>query len=218
MSNSVSERLAPTAVAVSPATPRRLVAAALLLLLAAAGFAVVQNSGRVPGGGVALPKVLWLAFALYYWFLLPLVFTLDTRVSSGLRRAFRLFLINMGARAVIELWMMYISLNWHPYYGIAHDVFSIVLITVLLLAHARAGRPARLLFYTLPVMGLMFMVEIGFVFYLLNHVATGTEPIYFVPDSAQHRGVLGVSWGVVALLAAHMGWLFKRGLHGTVER
>ncbi len=218
MSNSVSERLAPTAVAVSPATPRRLVAAALLLLLAAAGFAVVQNSGRIPGGGVALPKVLWLAFALYYWFLLPLVFTLDTRVSSGLRRAFRLFLINMGARAVIELWMMYISLNWHPYYGIAHDVFSIVLITVLLLAHARAGRPARLLFYTLPVMGLMFMVEIGFVFYLLNHVATGTEPIYFVPDSAQHRGVLGVSWGVVALLAAHMGWLFKRGLHGTVER
>ncbi len=218
MSNSVSERLAPTAVAVSPATPRRLVAAALLLLLAAAGFAVVQNSGRVPGGGVALPKVLWLAFALYYWFLLPLVFTLDTRVSSGLRRAFRLFLINMGARAVIELWMMYISLNWHPYYGIAHDVFSIVLITVLLLAHARAGRPARLLFYTLPVMGLMFMVEIGFVFYLLNHVATGTEPIYFVPDSAEHRGVLGVSWGVVALLAAHMGWLFKRGLHGTVER
>ncbi len=218
MSNSVSERLAPTAVAVSPATPRRLVAAALLLLLAATGFAVVQNSGRIPGGGVALPKVLWLAFALYYWFLLPLVFTLDTRVSSGLRRAFRLFLINMGARAVIELWMMYISLNWHPYYGIAHDVFSIVLITVLLLAHARAGRPARLLFYTLPVMGLMFMVEIGFVFYLLNHVATGTEPIYFVPDSAQHRGVLGVSWGVVALLAAHMGWLFKRGLHGTVER
>lgn len=218
MSNSVSERLAPVIVAVSPATPRRLVAAALLLLLAAAGFAVVQNSGRIPGGGIAPPKVLWLAFAIYYWFLLPLVFALDTRIASGLRRAFRLFLVNMGVRAVVELWMMYVSLNWHPYYGIAHDVFSIVLITVLLLAHARAGARARLLFYTLPVMGLMFMVEIGFVFYLLNHVATGTEPIYFVPDSAEHRGVSGVTWGVVALLAAHAGWLLKRGLHGTVER
>lgn len=202
-------------VAVTRATLHRLWGGLLILLLAAAGFYSLQNTGVLPGGDVAGAKVLWLLFALYYWFIVPLVLALDARVSVTLRRAWRIFFINMALRAVIELWMMYVSLNWHPYYGIAHDVFSIVLITVLLLAHAREGRAARLLFYILPVMGLMFMVEIGFVFYLLERVATHGEAVYYVPAGEEHRSVLTVTWGMVIVLALYTLWLLRRGIRAS---
>ncbi len=62
---------------------RRLLLASLgLLVLAAFVFYDRQNSAGAIGGGIALPKLLWLASAILFWFVLPLLFLLDARVVA----------------------------------------------------------------------------------------------------------------------------------------
>jgi len=210
--NSVSETAT-----VTP-TAKRLLLSLCVLFFAGTGFFFLQNTQYIVGGEIALSKLLWLAFALFYWFVVPLLITLDKNISPPARLAFRIFFINMMVRAVIELWMMYISINWHPYYGIAHDLFSIFLIAVLLRYFDWTDSQDRWLPQTLRVIGLMFVIEIGFVFYLLRYVAIGPEPIYFVPDNGEHLLILGITWAVVGLLSLYTLFFCKRLVHGTVER
>ncbi|HHI92666.1 MAG TPA: hypothetical protein ENK04_03995 [Gammaproteobacteria bacterium] len=199
-------------------TARRLLLGLFLLFLSGIIFFFLQNNQHIIGGEIALSKLLWLAFALFYWFIVPLSMALDKNISTQARLAFRIFFINMMARAIIELWMMYISVNWHPWYGIAHDLFSLVLIVILLRYFDWEDTKNRWLPHTLRVMGFMLVIEIGFVFYLLHYVAIGPEPVYFVPDNGEHFLILGITWAVVGLLSLYTLLFYKRLLHGTVER
>ena len=110
---------------------RRLYLSLALMSLAALLFFVMQNQSLLVGGEIAPAKLLWLFAAIFYWFVLPLLIVIDGRGSAAMRRIYAIFLANMCARALIELYMMYLSQNWHPYYGIGHDAFSILLILLL---------------------------------------------------------------------------------------
>ena len=104
-----------------------LVWAAVLATFATAPlFWWVQNNLRPVGGAMAFPKALWLADALVLWIVLPLAIVSDTRVANGVRRAFLILLVLMLLRGTLEAWMLYVTLNWSPWYGIAHDLFGIV--------------------------------------------------------------------------------------------
>lgn len=107
---------------------RRLSSVVIVTGMAALLFYVVQNRGWLEGGNIALPKLLWLAYAILFWFCLPALIVLDTRTPAVWRRIYAIFLVNMLLRAALELFMMYVTNSWSPYYGIGHDLFTILLL------------------------------------------------------------------------------------------
>jgi hypothetical protein len=192
----------------------------ILLLLGGTGayFYIYQNFMNGVGGGIALPKLLWLAYALWFWYFLPSLVICDRRLELKSRQIYGIFLGNMIVRAIVELWMMYGLKNWHPYYGIAHDLFSAVLVLGLLIwwgwsrSEATTSSPGdrlnqgnnqrltdtvRLNF---QVMGVMFLIESYFAWYMLQNVRSESGPVYFVPGSSDYADILILTWLVVLAL------------------
>ncbi|RMH75273.1 MAG: hypothetical protein D6680_12215 [Cyanobacteria bacterium J007] len=192
----------------------------ILLLLGgtAVYFYIYQNFMNGVGGGIALPKLLWLAYALWFWYFLPSLVICDRRLAPKSRQIYGIFLGNMIVRAIVELWMMYGPKNWHPYYGIAHDLFSAVLVFGLLIwwswsrSEATTSSPGdrpdqgnsqqltdtvRLNF---QVMGVMFLIESYFAWYMLQNVRSESGPVYFVPGSSDYADILILTWLVVLAL------------------
>lgn len=185
--------------------------------LTAIAFYFIQNTAQLTGGNIALPKLIWLAYAILFWFCLPFLFLTDKRLNSLWKTFFSIFLINMLLRAAIELFMMYITSNWSPYYGIAHDVFTIILLCTLLFMYRDKLQRNIYFEYTITIL-LMFVIEIGFVFYMLANVIGDGAVVYFVPDAEKHTGILSITWLVVTMLTAYIFVFTWRWLRGEFVR
>ncbi|MDK2125814.1 hypothetical protein [Parachitinimonas caeni] len=184
---------------------QRATAVALVLLaLAAGGFAWMQNRAGYTGGEIALPKLLWLFSALWCWVVQPPLLWADARSQAPFRRLLACFMLWMLARAVVELWMMYVTHSWRPLYGILHNTGSMT----LLIGGACVLRPAdgelALQRRHLLALGLLFVPEIGFAHYMQTHFQTqGANPLYFVPDDERYQDVLRATWVSVLLCWAY---------------
>lgn len=193
------------------------------LALAALGFYWVQNQYRPIGGEISWRKLLWLAYAIFLWFLLPLLIGADARVAPALRKPFVVLFVLMLARGLIELWMLYVSLNWSPWYGIGHDlVCATVLLSYLVRlwnAVASLGRLERLILVHVAVTALMLGPEMYFAWYMQAHFNTqGDGAIYFVPDDPAYHVVLRATTAAVAFLTLYLPWFLLQWLHGSPER
>lgn len=187
-----------------------------LLAMGAVVFYVHQNKADSIGGAIALPKLLWLALALLFWYLLPLLFACDARLAQA-RVLYFIFIINMWARAFIELWMMYLSHNWHPYYGIGHDAFSAALALIIAYRIPAQAPLARLQTIFFQVLFLMFLIELGFAGYMLFNVQSD-QAVFFVPDQDSHRQVLMLTWAVVGILTLYLIALIREWLYVSFKR
>jgi hypothetical protein len=192
-----------------------------LVAAAAAAFYVAQNALRPVGGEIALVKLLWLAGAVLLWGVLPLLLMGDARLGPRLRRAFAALAALMLARAAIEGWMLYVSLNWSPWYGIAHDALcAVVLIAFFARAQPRNAleRAAR---RYLAVSAAFFVPEAYFAWYMQSHFVTrGARAVYFVPGDASHVQVLTATAVAVVCLAAYLAmflrrWIVASGIQNT---
>ncbi len=189
----------------------------LFTTIAAIGFYFIQNNGLLAGGQIALPKLVWLALAILFWFFMPILFLLDDRVALRWRQVYLIFIINMLLRAIIELFMMYISKNWDPYYGIGHDVFTIVLLGLLLI-RTPGNLKDNILFGFTVILLMMFVTEILFVFYMLFQVSGKESVVYFVPGDDSHLGIMIITWIVVTFLAIYLLSFSRRWLRGEFIR
>ncbi len=107
-------------------------AAALSILAAIALlFYRHQNMSAGVGGPISLPKILWLAFAVGTWFVVPPFLWRDRRLNRPTRQLFGYFWIAMMVRGVLEIILIYFFHHWTPWYGIAHDLFCVLLILAL---------------------------------------------------------------------------------------
>ncbi|RPI45255.1 MAG: hypothetical protein EHM59_10655 [Betaproteobacteria bacterium] len=204
------------------ASSNRLACAVLLglsaLAVASGFFYGTQNATARIGGPIAPQKAMWLVYAIALWGVIPLAISLDARAAVLLRRAFGALFVLMLVRAPVELWMLYQSRNWSPWYGIAHDLTCAGVLALFLLqaARTRAWRffPNGWLAAHLAVTTAAFTAEIYFAHYMTRHFVTaGDAAIYFVPAEARHGDVLGVTTAVVAALSLYLpaflwGWLF----------
>ena len=182
----------------------------LVLISVAVSFYWTQNSGQLEGGGIALPKLIWLLYAIILWFLIPGIIANNKLIAPHWRTIFKVFLINMLLRGAIELYLMYVTVSWNPYYGIAHDVFSLFLIASLLLYFRKVIHADLYLGYASVVMTTL-MIEIGFVFYMINNVQNSSgNSVYFVPNDPSHNLILSITWVVVALLTIYFFELGRR--------
>jgi len=196
----------------SERTLRRTVFAAIsALALAAAVFYQAQNMLRPVGGNISVVKLLWLGGAILLWGVLPLLLLADPRLEPVLRRAFAVLAALMLSRAVVEGWMLYVTLNWSPWYGIAHDA----LCAAVLLAFAARAPPRNALESAvrmhLWVTAAFFAPEMYFAWYMQAHFVTkGEAAVYFVPDEPAHAQVLRATAVAVVCLAIYLPVFLRR--------
>lgn len=186
-------------------------AAFAALALAAAVFYQAQNMLRPVGGDISVVKLLWLGGAILLWGVLPLLLLADPRLGLRLRGAFMVLAALMLARAAVEGWMLYVTLNWSPWYGIAHDV----LCAAVLLAFAARVRPRNAVEGAvrmhLWVTAAFFAPEMYFAWYMQAHFVTqGEAAIYFVPDEAAYADVLTATTVAVICLALYLPFFLGR--------
>ncbi|MBC6476542.1 MAG: hypothetical protein GDA56_00770 [Hormoscilla sp. GM7CHS1pb] len=172
-----------------------------------------QNYAHALGGGIAIPKVFWLAYVLWFWYFLPLLLGCDRRLSRQLRLAYWIFWANMLLRAIAELWMMYVSQNWHPYWGIAHDFFSATLVALLWFKIPKTNSLDGIGCLNLQVTGAMFSIEAYFAWYMLSHVPSDNGPVYFVPGNGEHVTIMFLTWLVVMVLTVQQFFLARKWLY-----
>jgi hypothetical protein len=207
---------------------RRLRVAALLavvgIAMAAVSFHVLQNRLALTGGGIAWPKSAWLGCAILYWFVLPALLASDARLPAAWRAPFVGLLVLMGLRGVIELWMLYVSHNWSPFYGIAHDVACLVLLWGFAFRAATGmgslWRPGlqRTAFVHAIATGLLFIPEVYFAWYMQANFRTqGADPLYFVPDDAAHTRVLALTAAADAAAVLYLPAFLYAWLHGKTQ-
>ncbi|HJK95526.1 MAG: hypothetical protein CMN31_14200, partial [Sandaracinus sp.] len=84
-----------------------------------------QNARRSLGGRISPAKAAWLTFAVLFWLGVCPLLALDPALPTRWRWVLGLFAAQFWLRALVELWMLYVSKSWRPPYGIAHDAFSI---------------------------------------------------------------------------------------------
>ena len=197
------------------ALARTSVASLAVLVAATVAFYWAQNRFRPVGGEISVPKLLWLSYAIALWVAVPALLAADGRVSVRLRQAFAALVIFVLARGAAELWMLYISLNWSPWYGIAHDLACVTLLVALAL---RAGWPRspidRVISVHLAVTAAAFVPEMYFAWYMQAHFTTsGEHAIYFVPDDPRYSEVLRATTVVVVSLSFYFPFFFFRWLH-----
>lgn len=189
----------------------------IIMAIIAGGFYFVQNSGLLAGGEIALSKLIWLAFAILFWFFIPFLFLIDNRTPVVWQYIFRIFLFNMLLRAIIELYMMYVSNNWNPYYGIVHNVFTITLLIYLVFSSPQ-NLSSNILFGYAMTLLMMFGVEILFVFYMIFNVTESNTVVYFVPGNDNHFNIIMLTWLVVTLLSIYLLFFSRRWLRGGFIR
>lgn len=183
----------------------------LALITVASVFYTIQNQGGLPGGNIALPKLFWLATVIFCWYFIPILLILDQRLIK-IKPYLALFLLNMLLRAIIELVMMYYTNNWHPYYGLGHDVFSILL-TLKLASLVRYTSPTIATY--LLAMAALFVIETGFAWYMLQNVHSGHGVVYYVPDGNSHRMVLELTTATVLAMAAYLIFFIRKWLYAS---
>lgn len=109
-------------------TRAALLVAALVVVALGLIFLNRQNRKGGLGGRISRPKLMWLLYAVYFWFVVCPVLALDSAVPRPMRLILGVFAAGMWLRGLAEMVMLYVTKNWRPPYGVAHDVFSMVVV------------------------------------------------------------------------------------------
>ena len=187
----------------------------------AAAFYWVQNQYRPIGGEVSAAKAAWLGCAILFWIVLPAVLVGDARLAPAVRRPFAALLALMLARAPVELWMLYFSLNWSPWYGIMHDAACLALLVAWLVPLLRAQWPPRerCVIAHLAFTAALFLPEMYFAWYMQHHFSTqGEAAVYFVPDDPVYAQVLRATTATVVVATLYLPFFLVRWLNASIER
>jgi hypothetical protein len=108
---------------------RRLILAALALT-GALGTVLFrrQNGDGGMGGAISIPKLAWLSYTTFVWFLLCPILAFDPAVARSHRVVIGLFAAFMWARGALEIPMLFVWKNWRPPIGMAHDLAAAALL------------------------------------------------------------------------------------------
>jgi len=175
---------------------------ALMILMVLFGYG--QNRLGFMGGQIAFPKLLWLATAIWAWYVQPLLLWTDSRVQGMERQAILGLILLMGVRAVIEGSMLYGSYNWNPMYGVFFNLLAMIWLGW------SAWRGRGLLAAHMFALALMFVPECGFALYMKSQFVTaGAAPIYFVPDDPRYQMILQLTWAAVMAAWAWQFYFFR---------
>jgi len=155
--------------------------------LSAGAFFWAQNWKEQRGGKISPAKLLWLLYAIILWFVLAPAIALDATVPSGFRILLGGFGLLMWARGVVELFMLYVTKNWRPPIGMAHNLLCILFLIVGLgfsldggSTFAQSSHLWLVRFVFLLVVSLIIETTYAFLFHrVVNGQTTGENGVWF---------------------------------------
>lgn len=104
-------------------------AGVLVAIVLGLRFRAKQNAGHgARGGKISNPKVLWLFFAIWFWFVECAVLAFEPSLPEAYRLIVGAHALSMWLRGGIELFMLHVTKNWRPPIGIGHDALCIATI------------------------------------------------------------------------------------------
>lgn len=174
-----------------------LVLVTLLAITLAFRFGRRQRAPGASGGDISSPKLAWLAYAVLLWFLVTPLIALDPALRPGLRWVLGAFSACMWLRGVVEIYMLFVTRNWRPPYGIAHDVVCIALLVggLVFVPDSRPSgtHPMDLWAALLLVLLLVSLVAEVLYAWLFHRAAegrtTGHDGVWFAADSHRFRAI-----------------------------
>jgi hypothetical protein len=205
----------------SPLTRVLLVALPGLCLVLGVLFWRAQNVRRARGGRISPPKLAWLLYAVLLWFFLCPLVALDAAVHPGLRAVLGAFAASMWVRGLAELYMLYVSKNWRPPYGIGHDVLSLLVVLggLALTREHWSGPLAPVDAWGLALAGLVLVslvVEVLYAtlfFHAVEGRTTGEEGIWFADaEQARFERINRLTFALNVPLYAGLAALLAAGL------
>ena len=114
----------------APLTQTLIAILVIILTVCAGAFFWAQNWKGKRGGKISLAKLLWLLYAITLWFVLAPAMALDATVPQGFRILLGGFGVLMWTRGVVELFMLYVTKNWRPPIGMAHNLLCILFLSI----------------------------------------------------------------------------------------
>ena len=187
-----------------------------LCVLLGVRFHRKQNVLAAKGGRISPPKLAWLFYAVFLWFLLCPLVALEPALHPQLRVVLAGFGVLMWVRGVAELYMLYVSHNWRPPYGIGHDLLCIAYLLggVSWYALGQQGPLTRLDLWTLALLGLVLVslcVEVMYAalfFHAVEGRTTGEDGIWFADEEqARFRRINRITTACNIPLYAGLGGL-----------
>lgn len=194
-----------------------LVVVTLLAITLAFRFGQRQRSPTADGGGISAPKLAWLGYAVLLWFLVTPLIAFDPALRPETRWVLGLFAGCMWLRGLIELFMLYVTRNWRPPYGIAHDILCIALLVggLVSMPGSRPTGEHPLDLWVALLLGLLLsslLIEVVYA-WLFHRAAegrtTGKDGVWFAAESARFRAINRLtSWVNVPLFLGLAALLF----------
>jgi hypothetical protein len=152
------------------------------------------------GGKIAYVKALWLFVAIFYWFVLPAIIVFSQQTSRAIKIIYSALLISMVLRGVIEIFMMYVFNNWHPYLGMSHNLITFILVIIFILKTSQLVAEDRVFIANIVISILMLIPESFFAWYMLHNLNAIAHRIYFVPQEEKYNLIMLITWFLVILL------------------
>lgn len=187
---------------------KRVGLAILAVTAASLVFGWAQNTLHPVGGPISVAKILWLNLTLVIFYVVPFWLWREGTLNSGWRSVFGWVLASFAIRAPIELYIIYRTRLWRCEYGIAHDLFTLLLVSWL--AWRRRGTSdvgsRNIASAFIPLLQLTLVVEM-FMAWEFHKVASPAAGIYFAAPTVEFTFVNRASWIAVAILYPALAWL-----------
>jgi len=140
--------------------------------------------------------------------LLPIFWLTDPTIPKPTKQWLALFLLSMLIRAVVELFMMYVSNNWLHAYGIIHDIFSLLLCLFIAQKLLASRQPMVAYFFYCAI---LFVLETYFALYLRD-VSSADGSVFFLESGPEHTLVLWITRMAVLVSTVIFFYLLKRNV------
>jgi hypothetical protein len=171
-------------------------------------FGGVQNTFHPVGGPISFAKILWLNLALLVFYVVPFWLWRDPSLEPNARAMFGWVLASFVVRAPIEICVIYFTRLWRCEYGIAHDLFTLLLVTWLSWrwrgTTESGNKDVASIF--IPLLQVTLLVE-TFMAWEFHKVASPAAGTYFAAPTAEFSFVNRASWIAVAVLYPALAWL-----------
>lgn len=179
-----------------------------------AAFYRKKQNGMNPwtGGPISWPKAFWLAYTIFSWFFLPIIFLIHPQLDNVVRYLVIFHLLSWWIRGILELFMIYKWFNWSPRYGISHDFFhwlGILIIFILNLQHYSVIDTHSFNFLVLVFFGYILFSTLAEIYFAFSFLQLRTEQekrenIYFASDDPKWIRINRITLSIVLISYAHL--------------
>jgi hypothetical protein len=175
-------------------------ALALAGALLAVGLYFRQNRGDQArmGGRIAPAKAFWLYYTLAVWFVLLPGLLLQLTLPPAIFLAWSALTVSMWIRGLVEAYLLFVTKNWRPPLGIAHDLLTFGLFCTALWARADSWNESTFWtqVFTLSL-GVSLLAEVYYAtaFYrLVRERTTGEDGVWFASaEDPKFRRIVNVT-------------------------